>query len=72
MRLTNNGRAGAALGKYRHEASIALGVENPATWAHELCHAADGRLGNLQERGRHWRSETVAELSGATLPWVTT
>ncbi|MFH1268631.1 MAG: ArdC family protein, partial [Planctomycetota bacterium] len=62
-----NGRAGVALGKYRHGAGIALGVENLATWAHELCHAADDRLGNLKERGQHWRSETVAELGGAVL-----
>jgi hypothetical protein len=30
-------------------------------------HAADDRLGTLQERGQHWRSETVAELGGAVL-----
>jgi len=60
-----NGRAGAALGKYRHGQSIALGVENLSTWAHELIHAADDRLGQLTERGQHWRSETVAELGGA-------
>ncbi len=48
-------------------AGIALSVENLSTWAHELCHAADDRLGNLQERGQHWRSETVAELGGAIL-----
>jgi len=60
-----NGRTGSALGKYRGGQGIALGVENLATWAHELCHAADDRLGNLKERGQHWRSETVAELGGA-------
>ncbi len=64
---TYNGRSGGALGKYRGGHSIALGVENLATWAHELCHAADDRLGNLNERGQHWRSETVAELGGAIL-----
>ena len=64
---TYNGRPGGALGKYRWGHSIALGVENVATWAHELCHAADHRLGTLKERGRHWRSETVAELGGAIL-----
>ena len=47
--------------------SIALGVENLSTWAHEMIHAADHRLGNLKERGQHWRSETVAELGGAIL-----
>jgi hypothetical protein len=30
-------------------------------------HAADDRLGQLVERGQHWRSETVAELGGAIL-----
>ena len=62
-----NGRPGAPLGKYRHGRGIALGVQNLSTWAHEMCHAADDRLGNLRERGQHWRSETVAELGGAIL-----
>lgn len=61
------GQPGRALGHYAPGRHIALGVENLATWAHELVHAADDRLGNLQERGRHWLSETVAELGGATL-----
>ncbi len=54
-----NGSKGAALGQYRHGQSIAIGVENLSTWAHELIHAADDRLGELKERGQHWRSETV-------------
>ncbi len=62
-----NGRAGSALGRYRMGQSIAIGVENLSTWAHELVHAADDRLGELKERGQHWRSETVAELGGAVL-----
>jgi len=62
---TYSGRTGAALGRYRHGQGIALGVENLSTWAHELVHAADDRLGQLTERGQHWRSETVAELGGA-------
>ena len=62
-----NGRNGAALGRYRHGSGIALGVKNLSTWAHEMCHAADDRLKHLQERGQHWRSETVAELGGAIL-----
>jgi len=62
-----NGQAGRPLGKYRPGAGIALGVENISTWGHELVHAADDRLGQLQERGQHWRSETVAELGGAVL-----
>ncbi len=62
-----NGRPGTALGRYRRGESIAIGVENLSTWAHELVHAADDRLGELKERGQHWRSETVAELGGAVL-----
>lgn len=61
-----NGRTAGALGKYTRT-GIALGVQNLSTWAHELMHAADDRLGNLKELGQHWRSETVAELGGATL-----
>lgn len=62
-----DGKAGRALGWYRHKQSIALGVRNLATWAHEAVHLADDMLGNLVERGQHWRSETVAELGGAIL-----
>ncbi len=62
-----NGRDGGALGRYRRGESIAIGVENVSTWAHELIHAADDRLGALTEPGQHWRSETVAELGGAVL-----
>ncbi len=62
-----NGRQGAALGKYRRGQSVVLGVENLSTWAHEMIHAADDRLGSLTELRQHWRSETVAELGGATL-----
>ena len=64
---TYDGQQGKALGWYRPRQAIALGVENLSTWAHELIHAADDRLGNLTERGQHWRSETVAELGGAIL-----
>lgn len=62
-----DGRKGSYLGKYRHGTAIAIGVENLSTWAHELIHAADDKLGQLKERGQHWRSETVAELGGAVL-----
>jgi hypothetical protein len=62
-----SGRPGAPQGKYRLGQSIALGVENLSTCGHELLHAADDRLGQLVERGQHWRSETVAELGGAIL-----
>ncbi len=64
---TYTGKAGRAQGWYRHGQAIALGVENLSTWAHELMHAADFRLGQLKEAGQHWRSETVAELGGAIL-----
>ena len=62
-----SGQPRGSHGKYRWRQAIALGVENLSTWAHELLHAADDRLGNLTERGQHWRSETVAELGGAVL-----
>lgn len=62
-----DGRRASALGWYLRGQAIAVGVENLATWAHELCHAADYRNGKLVERGQHWRSETVAELGGAIL-----
>ena len=64
---TYNGQATGAQGWYKRGQSIALGVENLSTWAHELLHAADDRLSVLTERGQHWRSETVAELGGAIL-----
>ncbi len=63
-----SGTAGGAQGWFRRDTgAIAIGVENLATWAHELIHAADHRLGTLKERGQHWLSETVAELGGAIL-----
>ena len=62
-----NGREGSALGHFCKDQAIGLGVQNLSTWCHELCHAADHRLGNLKEKGQHWRSETVAELGGAIL-----
>jgi hypothetical protein len=60
-----NGREHGPLGSYRPSREISLGVKNLSTWAHELVHAADHCFGNLNERGQHWRSETVAELGGA-------
>ncbi len=67
LRLTNHdAKATNAKGWYSGS-EISLGVENLATWCHELVHAADDKLGNLTERGQHWRSETVAELGGAIL-----
>jgi hypothetical protein len=62
-----NGHDGKALGHYCRNQAIGLGVKNLSTWAHELLHSADHRLGNLKEKGQHWRSETVAELGGAIL-----
>lgn len=64
---TFDGRDGDCLGYYRYGEAIQLGVKNLATWTHEFVHAADDRNGKLKERGQHWRSETVAELGGATL-----
>lgn len=65
---TYAGQGQRSLGMYSPARQwIGLGVENLSTWFHELVHAADDRLGNLQERGQHWRSEIVAELGGATL-----
>ena len=59
-------------GYFKHDGetgkAIALGVENLSTWAHELCHAADLRCGNLKaEHGQELTNEVVAELGGATL-----
>lgn len=60
---------GDPLGYYRYAANgnqaVMLGVENVATWAHELVHAADHRLTNL--KGEKWHKEIVAELGGAIL-----
>lgn len=62
-----DGRRSSALGWYQHGQAIGMGVENLATWAHELCHAADFRNGNLVETGQKLSSETVAEFGGAIL-----
>lgn len=61
------GKIGQPQGWYSKVGTIALGVENLSTWAHELIHASDDKLGNLTERGQHWRSEFVAEFGGAIL-----
>lgn len=53
------------LGFYRRGAAIALAVRNLSTWAHELIHAADDRLGQLAGHGVE--AEVVAELGGAVL-----
>lgn len=65
VKTANTGRAN---GWYSPSGkTIALGVENLSTWAHELVHAADHKLGNLTEKGQHWRRESVAEFGGAVL-----
>jgi len=67
---TYNAHEGGASGIYithangRH--SIALGVENANTFLHELTHAADDRLGNL-DGSRKWSKETVAQLGACVL-----
>lgn len=45
---------------------INLAVENLSTWTHELIHAAEDRLGNLNLDDRK-ACEVVAELGGASL-----
>jgi hypothetical protein len=56
------------LGYYRPGKAIALGVENAATFAHEILHAADDRLGSLDRRpGQQLDNEVVAELGAAIL-----
>lgn len=54
-------------GYFAYAGMIGLGVENLNVWLHELMHAADHRLGNLKERGQHFRSETVAEFGACIL-----
>ncbi len=61
-----NGKGARALGYYQHGQAIALGVQNIATWAHELVHAADDRRGKLAGSSKLSR-EVVAELGGAVL-----
>ncbi|MCP4896091.1 MAG: ArdC family protein [bacterium] len=63
-----NGKNAGYLGYYRHGQSIALGVENWATWAHELVHAADDKAGTITKaHGQQPDNEIVAELGGAVL-----
>jgi len=45
--------------------AVMLGTENLSTWAHEMVHAADHRVGGLKEA--KWHKEVVAELGGAVL-----
>lgn len=61
-----NGREGEALGFYSYNGTIALGTQNLSTWAHELAHAADDKLGSLKG-DKKWVVEVAAELAGAVL-----
>jgi len=63
-----NGGDGGRLGFFSGgRGMIGLGVENLATWCHELIHAADARnIGGLKG-GQHIDQETVAELGAAVL-----
>jgi antirestriction protein ArdC len=63
-----NGKEGQALGYYAMGNSINMGVENVATWAHELAHASDDRLGNLNPKKMDRAlAEVVAEFAGAVI-----
>jgi len=65
---TYSGEGSRYLGYYRHGQGVALGVKNAATWAHELCHAADDRNGTMTKaHGQQLDNEVVAELGGAVL-----
>jgi len=63
-----NGQGGRFLGRYTHGQSIAVGVENLSTWAHELMHAADDKNGTItKQMGQNPGNEIVAEMGGAVL-----
>lgn len=46
---------------------IALGVAGLSTWAHELMHAAEHRMGRLTEAGQDTAQEIVAQLGASVL-----
>lgn len=65
-----SGQKDQPLGRFSYgvdSQTIAIGVVNLSTWAHELIHAADFRLGNLNDENDENVAEIVAELGGATL-----
>lgn len=63
-----NGEKAHYYGFYRHGEAIAPGVQNLATWAHELVHAADDKNHTITKKpGQQLDNELVAELGGATL-----
>jgi hypothetical protein len=64
---TYHGSEGRGLGYARPGQQIGLGVANLSTWAHELVHQAEHRLGALTKRGQDREQEIVAELGGAVL-----
>jgi len=66
---TFDGEKSGRLGYIQHEPrQIGLGVKNLSTWAHELVHAADYRLGTFKEAsGQDPSNEVVAELGGAVI-----
>lgn len=64
---TFDGRRAHYLGAYVPESRITLGVQNLATWAHELTHAADDRCVGGLKRGQDVSQEIVAELGASVL-----
>jgi antirestriction protein ArdC len=65
---TYRARNGGTLGWAIPGRSIGLGVANLSTWAHELVHQAEHRLGALTlGKGQDRDNEIVAELGGAVL-----
>lgn len=71
---TYDGHSGGAAGYYSPTSStIALGVKNLSTFAHELVHAADDKNGELDlmkygtNKKERANAEIVAELGGAVL-----
>ncbi len=57
---------GRQLGYYRSGVEIGLAVESFATWAHELVHVSDEKLGTIAP-GQTLDNEVVAELGSAVL-----
>ncbi|MDX1999637.1 MAG: ArdC family protein [Thermoanaerobaculia bacterium] len=70
VRALSGTREAGYLGRYQRGEFIAVGVENPAVWAHELVHAAEDQLGRLKTNptpADETESEVVAELGGEIL-----
>jgi hypothetical protein len=66
VEASDAGPAPTTRGVYTQGKGIRLHVRNLATWAHELVHVADDRLGQLAASAKVDR-EIVAELGGAVL-----